>query len=519
MSVAIALVARKAHEIKTLKEYIQRLPYAEFSEDVTAEIIEAASSVGALEIIREKRKSGENVDLVIAAADEPDINGVELARDINAGAAGWSAPVILFSGEAPVAMVLKARESGVKACLVSPFSFTKFRDDITRIVDDAVILQDEERKTRLETALTEDSPVDIQERLSVVYLESREKISTILRLAPWSMPGRLSLAKIHSGMNDFNSAIQILKRLIKENFNLRPAHELLVLCYRRLGKNFEDVSELRAMFQINPSSGVLCQRLGEGLLREGDYNEAITCFRRAIYLHKKTESPRVRARTRVGLGKALMTKADADQQPQLNYEAADELDMGRRICPDLVSAYFNLVAALRKIGENQKAEETLREVANISPEEAEDWLGMFETYLGEGDAKKARFALMKAVAIDPEDQIILLSAAQAYMRQAMYEEALEMLEQARDVNPSDVQTLNSIGICNRRLRKLAPALDAYSMAQKISPDDPFIHFNKGRTLEDFSRVPDALACYRKALELDPNLVMATAAIERLSSSN
>ena len=200
-----------------------------------------------------------------------------------------------------------------------------------------------------------------------------------------------------------------------------------------------------------------------------------------------------RARTRVGLGKALMTKADADQQPQLNYEAVSELDMGRRICPDLVSAYFNLVAALRKIGENQKAEETLREVASISPDEAEDWLAMFETYLAEGDVKKARFALMKAIAIDPEDQIITLSAAQAYMRQAMYEEALEMLEQARDVNPSDVQTLNSIGICNRRLRKLAPALDAYSKAQKISPDDPFIHFNKGRTLEDFNRVPDALA--------------------------
>ena len=515
----IALVARKAYEIKTLTEYIQRLPYTEFSEDATVKIIEAASGAGALETIKSKPESGKNIDLVITAADEPDINGIELARNLNTGVAGRNIPVMLFCGEVRADMALKARESGVKAYLLLPFSFAKFRDDSTRIVDDAVIAQDAERKTRLETALTEDGSVDIQERLSVAYIKSREKISAILRLAPWSMAGRLSLAKIDCGMNDFNSAIQILKRLIKENFNLRPAHELLVLCYRRLGKNFEDVSELRAMFQNNPSSGVLSQRLGEGLLREGDFNEAIICFRRAIYLHKKTESPRIRARTRVGLGKALMTKADADQQPQLNYEAVSELDMGRRICPDLVSAYFNLVAALRKIGENQKAEETLREVASISPDEAEDWLAMFETYLAEGDVKKARFALMKAIAIDPEDQIITLSAAQAYMRQAMYEEALEMLEQARDVNPSDVQTLNSIGICNRRLRKLAPALDAYSKAQKISPDDPFIHFNKGRTLEDFSRVPDALACYRKALELDPNLAMATTAIERLSSSN
>ncbi len=505
------MASSKNHELKILKDYIGRLPYKNESVSVEA-VSNGEKAWEQIEFLYQRRQ---NIDLIVSAEDMDNVTGTELTKMIRSDKRYHDIPVILFASEVTKELAAKAREYGVRACIVQPFGFQNFYDSLTRIVDEDIAQKEEDRKNNL-IHLFEETTYELDEKLKKVYSKSMEQIRTILRLAPWSGFGQVSIAKIHCGRNKFELALPILKNVIMDNFKMKEAHDLLMLCYKRLGKAFEDTSELDLRVKGNPNSASLNQLLGESLLRDGDFLRAAKYFKKAIELHKKHDSPRLKAKSHVGLGESQMTQADEENKPELRDEAVDNFKAGRQIDPQLMSAYFNLVTVYRKMGNEDMARQTYQEMLNIAPETAEDWMTMFETYLAEGDINKAKYSIHKALELAPDDQTITITAGKKYMRQEMYDDALEMFEKTKNINPSDLRIYNYLGICLRRLSKHGEALAAYTKALEINPSDPSIYFNMGRALESLDRKPEAIKHYKEALRLDPELDMASEFIEKLS---
>lgn len=513
----VLLVSPKDPEAKILADYINKLSYDEHSYDFGVEIVRMRNGLEAFKTIEKLASEEDNFVLVISAEETEGIKGSQIADFLHSDPQLSKIPVILYSRNVSPQLQSLARAAGVHALLNLPLNYETMRLEVERLVHDLVIEEDMRRNRMMESYINSHPDSVEQEELDVIYLESLTRINRYMKLAPWSVAGQISQAKIHCGMTDYQKAVPILKRIIEKRFDIKVAHELLSMCYKRLGKSYEDVSELEALREKNPGSPHLNHQLGEAYIKDGDLEKAEACFKRTIKLIKKSDGSRTRAMPHVSLGAVYMYKAEEEGNGKFSQEAAREFETGKTIDPTLLSAYFGLATVYKKMGEREKARKVINEIINSAPSTSEDWLTMFHAYLEKGDVAKAKVALKEAMGCDPENQITLVEAAHDYMRHNMYAEALDILEAAAKINPSDQRIYNFIGICCRNLGFYDRGLEAYDKALQIDDKDSSIYFNKGRILENLKDVTGAEACYKKALNLDPSMSHAISALKRLGA--
>lgn len=513
----VLLVAPKDPEAKILTDYINKLSYDERSYNFGVEIVRMRNGLEAFKAVEEMIHEKDNFMLVITAEETEGIKGSQLADFLHSDHKLSKIPVILYSRSVSPQLRGLARSAGVHALLNLPLNYETMRLEVERLVHDLVIEEDMKRNQVIEEYINSHKDAVEQEELDVIYLESLKKINKYMKLAPWSVTGQISQAKIHCGMTNYEKAVPILKSIIQKRFDIKVAHELLSMCYKRLGKSYEDLAELEALREKNPASSHLNHQLGEAYIKEGDLEKAEASFKRTIKLIRKSDSSRTRAMPHVSLGAVYMFKAEEEGGGKLNKEAAREFETGKTIDPTLLSAYFGLATVYKKMGEGEKARKVINEIISSAPSTSGDWLTMFHAYLEKGDVAKAKVALKEARGCDPENQITLVEAAHDYMRHNMHAEALDILEDAIKINPSDKRMYNFLGMCCRKLGLNDRGLEAYDKALQIDDRDSSVYFNKGRMLENLKDVAGAEACYKKALNLDPSLSHAHNALKRLGS--
>ncbi|VAX25984.1 hypothetical protein MNBD_NITROSPINAE02-1653 [hydrothermal vent metagenome] len=500
--IRVILVSPKAHERRILKDYFARLEYEAF---IPGEVIapeEVDTQLEAIDLMASFSREGEPVHLILCAEKLTDGSGVDLARQIASNLDLDETPVILFSKEMTASLAAEVKEAGVKGVIILPFSMESFRDSLTEMVNESVSIEDAARRVELKYVFETESNMELEERLRYIYSESLSAISDLQLLAPWSLSATLSKAKIYCGQNEFKAALPLLKTIVNHDRMDKMAHELLMLCYKRLGKAYEDTDDLRLLVQQNPWSSALNQRFGEIVMSEGNYDDSIIFFLKAINLYKKS----------IVAHKGKRKNGQAEPLTQ-----AGNLKEEMTIHSGLVSAYFNLITAYKKAGKGPLVAAALEEVSRISPQTPADWLAMFQTYLSSGDFAKAKYSFNKAIANNPGNQEFIMAAAESYIRQGNYGEALELFEKLARLNASDVRIYNFIGICSRHLFKHLGALNAYKKALAIDPSDASIHFNRGCALEDMNRLDEALTCFNEAARLDPSLMIAGLAINRVEN--
>ncbi|MBF0292216.1 MAG: tetratricopeptide repeat protein, partial [Nitrospinae bacterium] len=409
------------------------------------------------------------------------------------------------------------KDSGAKMFLTSPLSLEIFKERITAMADKMLHDEDEDRTSQLEIIFSSKETMIKSEVRDGIYLKSLANVMRIRRLAPWSVFGRLSEAKIQVGMNDFAGALPTLKGIVQKHFDYKEAHKLLHHCYMRLGKRYAEVGELVLLLEKDPNSAELNLQLGDAYLRGGNYQQAISRYKLVIQQYAHPHPPRFRAKSHVGLGKSLSLMASKENLPQLREEAREEFEKGRKLDPTLLSAYINLAIILREMGREEEARSVMSKIPSVTPSSQEDWISLFEIYLRDGEFVKARAALDRALSGDNNNLKALMEAGFLYMRQDILDEAAKMFEQASVLNPSDKTVYNCIGICLRRLGRFEEALNAYTLAMQLDETDASLYFNKGRVYDEMGEIERAWECYEGALFLDPEMAEAEAAIKNLST--
>lgn len=500
---------------EVFKTYLRRLPYGEYAPAFRLETLAADDGVTAFKTVQAAAVTSP-LDLIITAQVTKGITGIQLASYLRTDEKLASIPIVMFNHTTDFDNLLKIKDLGVDSFLLFPVSFEIFREKLTKMVERAILREDAVRKAQLDEYFRrEHVALDGHER-DRIYIESLARVNKIKSLAPWSTLAQMQVAKIHCGMNNFEAATPLLKSIVKRHFYLQSAHKLLMLCYKRLGKIYEEAPELEMMLKRDPQSAETHLKLGEVYFRSEEYELARQRFEDAIRYLTAKDVPRIHAESHVGLGKTLARQADLTGDASLRAKAAGELETGRAIDPNLFSAYVNLVTVLRQMGKKEEAQATYDTLLKLTPKNPEDWLALFAAYLQQGDTAQARAALDRAMSRDPENQTVMVDAAVAYMRQNMYDEALKLFEQASVVNPSDKRFYNFMGICHRRAGRHALALETYEHALAIDDKDGSIHFNRGRVFEELFQTERAREEYQAALFFDPGLVVAAQALERLN---
>ena len=82
------------------------------------------------------------------------------------------------------------------------------------------------------------------------------------------------------------------------------------------------------------------------------------------------------------------------------------------------------------------------------------------------------------------------------------------LPQGHRAQPDFACAHTNLGICSRRQGKLDEAIACYRKAIELDPKYACAHNNLGNALSDQGKLDEAIACYRKAIELDPKYASA-----------
>jgi protein O-mannosyl-transferase len=234
-----------------------------------------------------------------------------------------------------------------------------------------------------------------------------------------------------------------------------------VLTWRQSATYADPATFWRAAITANPRAWLAHNNLGSALFEQGQVDEAIGHFRRALEIEPGF------AKAHYNLAGILRDKGQVD-------EAAIHFQRALEIQPNYSTAHYNFGEILRQKGRLDEAIVHFRRAVEIHPEYADAQNALGATLLRKGQVDEAVIPLQKALELRPD--------------------------RAEDHN-------NLAGVLWQQGR-VAEAITHYQMALALRPDYALAHHNLGKLLQQEGQVREAIAHYESALEIQPDFAAA-----------
>lgn len=242
---------------------------------------------------------------------------------------------------------------------------------------------------------------------------------------------------------------------------------------------------------------------GLALHRQGDFEAAVACYRRAI------EADPRQAETFNALGGALANLG----QPQA---AAEALQRALQLAPDFLDPHLHLATLLRIRGYPQDAEPLLRRALELDAKNYWVWmeLGAVLTLLNRFGEAAGCFE--QALAVTPDDPDALHNLGRVAFETGRESDAIGFYRRALAQRPKLAACHTNLGIALRSLGRLDEAGAAFEEALKLEPHQAAAINGRAGLLEMEGRYAEGLALIENAAGAndDPILQVAAARLER-----
>ncbi len=312
--------------------------------------------------------------------------------------------------------------------------------------------------------------------------------------------GRLyaGLASAEGNQNDYVAkAIQHYKEALKLDPNASIVLEELTDIYMQTGRLRDAVAQAEELLQQNPDNLAARRMLGRIYFRMLSDTQAGKVPEE--YLKKATdEYEKITAKdpkdseSWVMLGR-LYSVANRTADAEKAYDAALKAD------PDDEDALTGLAQMYAQLGDNQKAIEKLKSVADKSPNER---LLAFlaEQYEQLKDYKNAAEVLKKAYDIAPDNGRIAAALARDLMYSGDLEGAQKLFQQLATEEPRSREYALSLAQVYMAKRDFAKAREALDKAKAISPRDLEIRYQEVKLLEAEGKSDEAIATLKAMVD-------------------
>ncbi|MCX7057143.1 MAG: sulfotransferase [Proteobacteria bacterium] len=147
-------------------------------------------------------------------------------------------------------------------------------------------------------------------------------------------------------------------------------------------------------------------------------------------------------------------------------------------------------------------------------------LKMLETVLTlaqNRDIDRAAAIAAEALAAGFEHPLLLNVVATLREHEGRLEESVRLLERAVELAPDDVPARNALALCLQRVDRPADALHHVDELLLRQPQLSFAHANRGNALIALGSLGLARESHLKALDLDPNNIVAMAALASIAT--
>jgi superkiller protein 3 len=220
------------------------------------------------------------------------------------------------------------------------------------------------------------------------------------------------------------------------------------------------LSLLRDKLDFFEHNAVLHQTIGQILMDQGKYEQAVAAFNQAAVLSPDD------AGVRENLAMAQF------QNHQYREAAAT---YGRMLREDQNKQRADLWLALgecqMQTGRARDARNSFEQATEISASSTAAWLSLAKCTIQLGDTKRAELVLRKALALDAGSGEAHLMLGYVRLRQDRLPEAMGEFQKASALDSTDTVSLCMVGYVMEKTGKPEQALKYYAQALKINPDD------------------------------------------------
>ena len=206
--------------------------------------------------------------------------------------------------------------------------------------------------------------------------------------------------------------------------------------------------------------------------QESNLEEAITCFKSAIFLNPQYPE------AHYNLGIAL------DQKDQ--FEAAITCFQNAiGLNPEYADAYFNLGLVLTHQDKYKEAVNYFQQALQLSPQDFEYHLAMGNALLEQRKWEESLSSYKVAIQINPKSASVNCSMGLAFRGQQKYAEAVSYLQSAIKIDPELAEAHNALGLVFSKLdNKQVEAIQCFQTAINLEPDLAEVYTNLIALLND-----------------------------------
>ena len=227
---------------------------------------------------------------------------------------------------------------------------------------------------------------------------------------------------------------------------------------------------------------------GDTLFMEGRYQEAISCYDRAISI--QAEFP-----------EAWNNRGGALAKMQRYEEAIASYDNALALKPEFPEALNNRGGALAKMQRYEEAIASYKKAVELKQSDPLIWLNMANVLAKLQRYEEAIFAYDRAISAGAKDSIIWQNRGNALVRLQRYDLAIESYDRALEGKQEDPDLWYARGYVLYELQRYEESLASYDKSVQLQPAKADAWNNRGNALEKLQRYQEAIASYEKALQL------------------
>jgi tetratricopeptide (TPR) repeat protein len=319
--------------------------------------------------------------------------------------------------------------------------------------------------------------------------EAVRYLTAAVALRPDSPGCYVNLAAALNQQGRVDEAIACNRKAIELDRKYTAAHVSLGLELQAKGETDAAIASYRKAVELDAKNAAVHLYLGRLLCdKKHDYDAAIACFRKAVELDVKQAS------VHLELGAMLCDKKHDYDAAIACFHKAIQLEAKN------AWGHVNLGVALRGKGRMDEAIASYRKGIELDPKNAKGHSNLGAILCDVKHQYDAAIACFhRAIELEPKSAYLHVNLGIALRGKAQEDAAIAKAlagpfhTGAMLLRPTD--QMNAAIACFRKAIELDP---------KYAP----AHYNLGKAVHDKGQVDTAIACFRKAVELDPKLARA-----------
>jgi len=230
------------------------------------------------------------------------------------------------------------------------------------------------------------------------------------------------------------------------------------LTWRQTAEYYNLFALYTATLQKNPGCWMAHYNLGVALSEQGEAEQAIDHYRRAVDLRPDY------AEAHYNLGRLLVEKGQLDDAIA-HYEKAVAIN------PADAEAQNNLGVSLFGIGRADDAIAHYQKALEIQPDYAEASCNLAGALIGKGDLDGAIARYTACLAAIPDQEDARYNLASALLRRGLTDEAIVQYQKVLQVHPDSADAHANLGSALLAKRRVRDAIAEYTKALQISPEN------------------------------------------------